>query len=67
MAKRDINDEGLFGYVGFYRGKRAECYAKTQYAAQQKLAVMLKARKSYDVAVILAEKDGEHVVHTATA
>jgi len=54
------------GYVGFYRGKRAECQAETKYKAQEKLAIMLKAKKSYDVAVELAETDdGEQVVHTA--
>jgi len=51
------------GYVGFYRGQRAECTADTQFEAQQKLAKLLKAKKTYDVAVILAEKDGTTVVH----
>jgi len=51
------------GYVGFYRGRRAEVEADTQYEAQQKLAKILKAKKSYEVAVMLAEKDGQQVTH----
>jgi hypothetical protein len=54
------------GYVGFYRNKRAECQADSKYAAQVKLARLLKARKSYDVAVELAEIDGAQVTHTPT-
>lgn len=55
------------GYVGFYRGKRAECCAESKYKAQLKLAALLKARKSYDVAVELAETDdGVQVTHVAT-
>jgi len=51
------------GYIGFYRGKRAECLSDTKYHAQLELAVMLKAKKSWEVAVELAEQDGEQVTH----
>ena len=51
------------GYVGFYRGKRAECHAETKYKAQCILADKLGAKRSYEVEVVLAEKDGEPVVH----
>ena len=54
------------GYIGLYRNKRAECHAETSYAAQLILAKKLNARRSGDVSVTLAEKDGEPVVHTAT-
>lgn len=55
------------GYVCFYNGKRVEVYADSSYAAQQKAATMLKAKRAYEVTVMLAEKDGEAVVHdTAT-
>jgi len=56
-------DTIMNGYVGFYRGRRAEVEADTQYEAQQKLAKILKAKKSYEVAVMLAEKDGQQVTH----
>lgn len=51
------------GYVGFYRGKRAETEADTSYEAQKQLATILKAKNSWEVSVTLAEKDGEQVVH----
>jgi hypothetical protein len=49
----------------FWRGKRIEVYANTSYEAQQKAAAMLKAKKAYEVTVMLAERAGEPVVHTA--
>ncbi len=54
------------GYVGFYRGRSAECHAENKYKAQQELAKLLKVKYSYDVAVELAETDdGEQVIHRA--
>lgn len=47
----------------FYRGKRVEIYAATSYEAQEKAAAQFKARKSYEVTVVLAEKGGEPVEH----
>lgn len=52
------------GYIAFYRGKQVEVYADSSYEAQQKAAAMLKVRKSYEVTVMLAEKDGQQVVHS---
>ncbi len=58
-----MND--LYGYKAFYRGKTTEVYAKTSYEAQQKAAAFFKAKKSYEVTVILCERpDGSTVVHT---
>jgi cation transport regulator ChaB len=51
------------GYIAFYKGKQIEVYADTKYAAQLEAAKLFKAKKSYDVTVELAEKDGEPVVH----
>jgi hypothetical protein len=51
------------GYVCFYKGKRIEVYAETSYAAQQKAATLLKAKRIYEVAVCLAERDGVTVEH----
>lgn len=53
------------GYIAFYRGKQIEVYAPTSYEAQQVAAKQLKAKKSYEVTVMLAERDGEQVTHTA--
>ena len=47
-------------YVAFYRDKRLELFAPSSYAAQQKAAAQFRAKKSYEVTVILAD-----VVHTA--
>lgn len=55
----------MYGYIAFYKGKRVEVFAESSYAAQQKAAQMFKARKSYDVTVMLAEKNGETVTHDA--
>lgn len=53
------------GYVCFYRGKRAEVYANSSFEAQQKAAAQFKAKKAYEVSVVLAEKSGDPVTHTA--
>lgn len=53
------------GYVAFYRGKRIEVFAETSYAAQVKAAAIFKARKTYEVRVVLAEIDGASVTHVA--
>jgi hypothetical protein len=52
------------GYIAFYRGKQVEVYAASSYEAQTKAAAMFKAKKSYEVTVMLAEKDGQQVVHS---
>ena len=52
------------GYKAFYKGKSIEVYAETSLEAQQKAAAQFKARKSYDVTVVLCEKAGETVTHT---
>ncbi len=53
------------GYVCFYRGKRIEIYAETTLDAQRKAAAQFKAKKSYEVHVVLAELRGETVTHIA--
>jgi IMP cyclohydrolase len=55
------------GYVAFYNNKRIEVHAETLYAAKQKAIVELKVPKKREhmVSVVLAEKDGEQVTHTA--
>ena len=62
-----MNEEvkAMNGYVCFYKGRRIEVYAETLYAAQQKAATLLRAKRIYEVTVHLAEKNGEPVVHIA--
>jgi hypothetical protein len=50
-------------YIAYYKGKQIAVSAATSYEAQQKAALVFKARKSYDVTVVLAAKEGAPVVH----
>ena len=55
------------GYKAFYRGRSLDVRAETSRAAQLEAAKRFRARKSYEVSVILCERDGERVAHsTAT-
>lgn len=59
------------GYVCFWNRQRVEVYADSSYEAQEKAVPLFqkntrKKVKGYDVAVVLAEKDGEQVVHNPT-
>jgi hypothetical protein len=54
------------GYIAFYKGKQTEVYANTSLEARNKAAVFFKAKKPYEVTVVLAEKNGEQVVHKAS-
>ena len=67
MSNDNTSPTNLNGYVCFYRGKRTEVYAATSYEAQQKAAAYFKARKSYDVTVVMAEKGGAPVVHSTAS
>ena len=55
------------GYVCFFDRKRVEVYANTTLAARDEAARILRvpAKKQYQITVMLAEKNGETVVHTA--
>ena len=54
------------GYIAFFGSKQIELYAKDLWEAKQQAITAFKAPKSKQhlVAVMLAEKDGEPVVHT---
>lgn len=54
------------GYKALYKGKWLEVYADTSYEAQTKAAKLFKAKKQYEVTVILCEKQGQQVIHTPT-
>ena len=58
--------EGKNTYNAYYKGKEIEVAADTSFAAQTKAAEYFKAKKSYEVTVVLAQKDGEDVVHNAS-
>lgn len=54
----------MFGYKCFYRGKTCEVYALRSFDAQEKAAKIFKAKKSYEVTVVLCERpSGETVTH----
>lgn len=55
------------GYIAFYKGKQIEVYAPTSLNAQTKAAAIFKARKQYQVTVVLCEKNGEQVLTTITS
>ncbi len=65
LGTRTLEEGGAVGngYIAFYKGKNIEVYADSSYAAQKKAALIFKAKKSYDVTVVLAEKDGKQVTH----
>ena len=52
------------GYVCFYRRKQIEVYADTTLEAQEKAAVVFKAKKAWEITTVLAEQNGETVIHT---
>ena len=54
------------GYIGLYKSRKYEVYANTTYEAQQKLAVQLKAKKSWEISVYLCEKAGQQVIHSTS-
>lgn len=55
-------------YNAYFKGKQIEVQAATSYAAQQAAALKFKARKSYEVSVVLVEKaDGAPVIHSTAS
>lgn len=43
-------------YVAFYRDKRHELYAESSLQAQRRAAKFFRAKKAWDVTVVLADK-----------
>ncbi len=53
-------------YKAFYKGKNIEVDAKTSYDAQIVASNIFKAKKRYEVTVMLLQRaDGTEVVHVA--
>lgn len=58
------DSDGRCGYVCFYKGQRIELHADTSYQARQKAERRFKfPKKPWDISVVLAECDGQQVVH----
>lgn len=58
------------GYICLWKGQRVEVYAETSLRARDKAVGLFQAKsrakvKPSDVTAVLAEKNGEPVVHTA--
>jgi hypothetical protein len=51
------------GYKAFYKGKELEIYANSSYEAQKIAAAQFKAKKSYEVNVILCEVENKQIIH----
>ena len=49
------------GYVALYRGKQVGVHADTSREAQLKAAELFRTNKTWEVTVVLAEKEGERV------
>jgi hypothetical protein len=56
VAKREKN---MNTYVAFYRGQKITIQAETSYKAQLAAANIFRAKKSYDVTVVLADRPVE--------
>lgn len=50
-------------YLAFYKERTLEVWASSSYAAQQEAAKLFNVKRTWDVAVVLAEKDGKPVTH----
>jgi hypothetical protein len=46
-------------YIAYYKGKQVKVEASSSYAAQIEAAKMLKAKKSYQVTVVLTNERGQ--------
>lgn len=51
-------------YIAFYRGQQIEVAADSSLQAQQRAAVIFKAKKRWDVTVKLAMVGCREIVHT---
>jgi hypothetical protein len=54
------------GYKAFYKNNVIDIYANTSYEAQKLAAAQFKAKKAYEITIVLCEKTGAPVVHTPT-
>lgn len=62
----EAEKEGKNGYIAFYKDKQMEVYADTSLQARNKASKLFKAKKDWEVTVVLSEIEGKQVVHDAT-
>jgi hypothetical protein len=56
------------GYIAFWKGKQTEINANTSYEAQGKAMVFFgKLAHPWDISIVLAEKDGQPVIHSTSS
>jgi hypothetical protein len=58
--------EFMNSYKAFYKNKQLDIKANTSYEAQKQASVLFKAKKSYDVTVVLCEINNKQVIHSIT-
>jgi hypothetical protein len=65
----NAKSEGDHGYIGLYRGRQYHVWtSKGTYDAQCLIAAKAKAKKTYDITVMVAERpDGSPVVHSTAS
>lgn len=54
------------GYKAFWRGKQVDIFAESSFRAQLKAAEHFKAKRPYEVSVVLCEKEGKQVVRSTS-
>jgi hypothetical protein len=54
------------GYKAFNKGRTIEVMADSSYQAQLKASQVFKAKKAYEITVMLCEVNGEQIIHNAT-
>jgi hypothetical protein len=54
------------GYICIYKDKQIEVFANSSYEAQKLAQIQFKAKKSYEITVCLAEKNGEEVLQSTS-
>jgi hypothetical protein len=52
-------------YQAFYKGKKIEVQAESQYGAQKIAAEKFGVKKVWDVAIVLVAVQGREIVHVA--
>lgn len=55
------------GYKAFYKGKELDIYANSSYEAQKLAAIQFKAKKAYEITIVLCELSGAQVTHNAAS
>lgn len=56
----------MFTYICFYKNKEIQVNALRSFDAQEIAAKIFKAKKSYEITVMLVAKDNEQIEQVAT-